>query len=149
MNAITQIPAPLAIGQSASIEWRCTAFALERFAAVTGDHNPIHTEGPPEKRIAHGLLVEAMISTLLGTALPGAGTKWLRKRVEYIAPVHPGDLVKATVEVTEMRGRAITLHTWCGLEDGTLVLDGESVVIVPRDRVTAASQPRQSGAPRP
>ncbi|MGE3294587.1 MAG: MaoC family dehydratase, partial [Geminicoccaceae bacterium] len=53
------------------------------FAGVSGDTNPVHLNeefaaGTPfQGRIAHGMLTASLISTVLGTKLPGPGCVYL------------------------------------------------------------------------
>ena len=67
------------LGQRASITRKVTAEAVETFAHVTGDANPIHLDEAYAarsrygRRIAHGMLIASYVSTLLGTKFPGPG----------------------------------------------------------------------------
>lgn len=48
---------------------------VDRFAEVSGDTNYIHsTECPPEKRCVHGAFLNAIVSGIIGTKLPGPGS---------------------------------------------------------------------------
>jgi len=62
--------------------------------------------------------------------LPGAGSIYLGQTLKFLAPVHIGDTVTASVEVIGVRKekRIITLRTDCTNQDGFLVLTGEAVV---------------------
>jgi 3-hydroxybutyryl-CoA dehydratase len=109
------------------------------FAAATGDANPVHLDEtfarttPFAGRIVHGMLSAALISAVLGTELPGAGTIYLSQTLKFRAPVRPGDTVVTTVTVREVlqeKGRVV-LETVCKV-NAQVVLEGEAVVLAPR-----------------
>lgn len=131
----------LYIGQKATHSKTITETDVYLFAGITGDFNPAHMNAEYAKstafkeRIAHGMLSASLISTALGTSLPGKGTIYLKQNVRFTAPVHFGDTITATVEVIELqpeKNRAI-LRTWCTNQDGKIVLDGEATVSPPKE----------------
>jgi len=96
--------ADLAVGQTASTTIRITPEMIAAFAAVTGDHNPVHTD--PDYAtprfggiIAHGVLLVGFFSAILATRLPGPGVLARELKVRFRAPVRPGDDVEIEVEV--------------------------------------------------
>jgi 3-hydroxybutyryl-CoA dehydratase len=127
----------VAVGDRAETTRVVTEELLEHFAEATGDRNPIHFDEDYAAttrfggRIAHGLLVGGVISSLLANELPGPGTVYLGQELSFRAPVRIGDEVRCEVEVTEVgeRGR-VTLATraWVG---ETLVVDGVARVLAP------------------
>jgi len=128
------------VAQSHSIAKTITETDVYLFAGVTGDFNPAHLNAeyakntPFGERIAHGMLSASLISTVLGTHLPGPGTIYMGQQVKFLAPVHFGDTITATVEVKELipeKNRAI-LRTYCTNQDGKIVVDGEATVMPPR-----------------
>ncbi len=127
----------VAVGDRAERTVRVGDEQLEQFAAATGDRNPIHFDDAYAEqtrfggRIAHGMLVGGLISSLLANELPGPGTVYLGQELRFRAPVRPGDDVRCEVEVTELdeRGR-ITLATRAWVGD-TLVVDGSARVLAP------------------
>ena len=133
----TQIPATLpAIGARATKVRTITGDDIVRFAEVSGDRNPVHLDAAYAarslfgQRIAHCFLIGSMISALLGMELPGKGSIYLGQTLKFLAPVHIGDTVTASVEVIGVREekRIITLRTDCTNQDGVLVLTGEAVI---------------------
>jgi len=127
----------LNIGEKASLRKRITESDVLRFAEVTGDKNPIHID--PEyasqtrfkERIAHGMLTASLISAAIGTRLPGPGNIYVSQILEFKAPVKLGDVIQAEVEVIEKipeRNR-LRLRTVCRNQDGTVVIDGEAIVL--------------------
>jgi 3-hydroxybutyryl-CoA dehydratase len=75
---------------------------IQRYADATGDHNPVHVDEafarstPLGGTIAHGMLVLASVSEMMGAAF---GERWLssgRLRVRFRAPARPGDTITAS-----------------------------------------------------
>lgn len=129
----------LKLGMTASDEHVVTAEDVAAFAAVSGDHNPVHLDEAYAKttrfkgRIAHGMLVASFISTVLAAKLPGPGTIYLGQTLSFKAPVRLGDRVETRVTVSEVfaeKGRAI-LKTQCRVGE-TVVLDGEATILAPQ-----------------
>ncbi|HIJ68807.1 MAG TPA: MaoC family dehydratase [Deltaproteobacteria bacterium] len=112
------------------------------YAGVTGDFNPAHINEEYARetffktRIAHGMLAAGLISTVLGTRLPGPGSVYVRQELNFLAPVRIGDTVTARVEVIEIMSekKQLRLRTTCSSQDGTLVLDGEAIISPPRPK---------------
>jgi acyl dehydratase len=73
-----------------------------------------------------------LISATLANDLPGPGTIYLSQSLQFKAPVYPGDTVTATVEVKALQpGKpVVTFATTCTKQDGTVVLEGEAVVLI-------------------
>ncbi len=127
----------LAIGMSASFGKTITDADIVMFAGVSGDTNPVHLDEDFasktifEGRIAHGMLTASLISTVLGTKLPGPGAIYISQNLRFKAPVRAGDTVLASCTVAELddaRGRA-TFDCRCLVSDKT-VLDGTAVLMV-------------------
>ena len=127
----------LNIGEKASLKKQITESDVLRFAEVTGDKNPIHIDAEYarqtrfKERIAHGMLTASLISAVIGTRLPGPGNIYVSQSLEFKAPVKFGDVIEAEVEIIEKipeRNR-VRLRTVCRNQDGTVVLEGEAVVL--------------------
>jgi 3-hydroxybutyryl-CoA dehydratase len=126
-------------GTRASRAHTVTLDDIERFAAVTGDTNPVHLDEAVAARtrfggrIAHGMLGAGFISAVLGTELPGPGVVYMSQSLRFTKPVRPGDTITAAVEVTEVMAvkRRLRLATTCHNQLDELVLDGEALVWLP------------------
>ena len=126
------------MGMTRSIRKVVTDRDIEMFADVSTDRNPVHLDEDYaqdtifEGRIAHGMLTAGLISAVIGEQLPGHGTVYLGQSLKFLAPVRPGDLVRAEVEVTaiDYGRRRVTMDTHCAV-DGKKVLKGEAVVLAP------------------
>jgi len=129
----------LEIGATASRSKMFTDEDVRDFARISGDHNPIHlddtyaAETRFERRLVHGMLTASLISATIANDLPGEGTIYLSQSLQFKAPVFIGDTVTATVEVVKFRPerQIATLVTRCVNQAGTVVIEGEAVVLAP------------------
>ena len=111
---------------------------IELFAEVSTDRNPVHLDEDYAQdtmfqgRIAHGMLTAGLISAVIGEQLPGHGTIYMSQNLKFLAPVRPGDMVLAEVEVTDIQidKRRVKLDCRC-IVDGKKVLTGEAMVMAP------------------
>ena len=130
----------LQIGDKAEFSKTVTETDIYTYAGVSGDMNPAHINEPYAQqtmfktRIAHGMLPAGFISAVLGTQLPGPGTIYLKQDLAFKAPVHIGDTVTAMAEIVDINTekRRVTLKTTCTKQDGTMVIDGQAVVMPPK-----------------
>ena len=137
----------LAVGDVASFERRLTLQDIELFAVMSGDINPAHVDEEYARdslfhgQIAHGMWGGALISTLLGTRLPGPGTIYLGQTLRFHAPVMLGDRVQVSVTVREkIAGKnQVIFACECRNQEDALVLDGEARVLAPTEKI---SRPR-------
>ena len=131
----------LEIGMSRHLTKQVTDEDIALFAKVSTDHNPVHLDEDYaqdtifEGRIAHGMLTAGLISAVIGEQLPGHGTVYLGQSLKFMAPVRPGDVVRAEVEVLEIdhAKRRVKLDTRCRVGD-TVVVKGEATVLAPSAR---------------
>jgi acyl dehydratase len=127
---------PPSVGSKASIRHTFTAADVAAFADLTGDRNPLHFDAEFAGRtragglIIHGGLTTGLFNAIVAEQLPGPGSVFLHQEWDYPAAVHIGDTVTAEVEVLSARDdKPITrLRCEARLDDGTVVLRGESVV---------------------
>jgi acyl dehydratase len=130
------------VGDKVSLAKVFTQEDVERFSELSLDTNPIHLDPDYAKsttfgrRVVHGMLVASLFSGLLGKKLPGEGSIYLGQSLRFKAPVYPGDEITATVEVTEVRQDKpiVTLQTTCTNAEGKVVIEGEAVVMAPRQK---------------
>ena len=129
----------LSPGMTATFGKTITEADILMFAGVSGDTNPVHlneefASGTAfQGRIAHGMLTASLISTVLGTKLPGPGCIYLSQTLKFMAPVRAGDTVRAEVKITaiDRDRRRVTFATVCSV-GGKSVLEGEALTMVPR-----------------
>ena len=132
--------ADFTVGQRAAFSKTVTEVDLALFVAITGDVNPLHVDEEFARRtffggrIVHGLLGGSLLSTVVGTLLPGTGAIYREQSFRFRKPVRVGDTLTATVEVEAIdaeRGE-LRLATWVGNQKGETVIDGEAVVALIR-----------------
>ena len=136
----------IALGESASLTHMVTQRDIDLFAAATGDVNPAHVDPAYaetdffHKIIGHGMWGGALISTVLGTRLPGPGTIYLGQEVTFRHPVSIGDTITATLTVTEKKPPKgdVTLGCVCTNQTGQVVIAGTARVRAPRVKVRLA-----------
>jgi len=128
------------IGDSAELSKTVKDEDIRTFAEVTEDKNPLHLNDEFasktifKRRIAHGILTAGLISAVIGSRLPGNGTIYLSQTLNFLAPVYIGDKITAKVEVLQVlkEGKRLRLKTQVVNQNGTVVVDGEALVIPPR-----------------
>lgn len=131
--------AEIQIGEKATFSKTITEADINNFAGITGDFNPIHvnqefaSKTMFKKRIAHGMLTGAFISTVLGTTLPGMNTIYVSQEFKFVAPAFIGDTLTATCEVIDKRDdkNFITMKTTVTNQNGKEVVIGEARVMKP------------------
>jgi len=126
------------VGERAERTVTITDEHIEAFARLSGDRNPVHFDDGFARRIgfdghiAHGAVTASLLSAVLGMDLPGPGSVFLEQRVRFLAPVRPGDTITGVLRVTKVRPDKpiVTLAATISNQAGTLVADGELVVLV-------------------
>lgn len=128
----------LEMGMVRHLRKQVTDEDIEMFAQVSTDRNPVHLDDAYardtifEGRIAHGMLTAGLISAVIGEQLPGHGTVYMGQSLKFLAPVRPGDMVLAEVEVIDIdhAKRRVKLDCRCMVGE-TKVLAGEAMVLAP------------------
>jgi acyl dehydratase len=109
---------------------------IELFTELTGDHNPLHYDADAAERsrfggiIVQGGVTSGLLNAVLAEDLPGPGSVFLHVDWNFRAPVRPGDVITAEVEVLDVReDKPISkLRTTISNQDNVVVLDGTAVV---------------------
>lgn len=131
---------PPAVGARASLRRTFTSADVEAFAALSGDHNPLHFDVEFAARtrfgrlIVHGGLITSLFNALVAEQLPGPGSVFLHQEWDYPAALSIGEGIIAEIEVVEARADKPVTRLRCRalLADGTEVVRGESVVYTVR-----------------
>ena len=133
----------MSIGDTASLVRTLKFEDIQLFAAMSGDLNPTHLD-PEYARssmfqevIAHGMWGGALISTVLGTQLPGPGTIYVNQTLQFTRPVRLGDTVTVTVTVTKKyeHHHNVVLDCQCVNQDGLVVMNGSAEVVAPAEKI--------------
>lgn len=122
----------IVVGETASFVTEIDTLAIETFARLSGDFNPLHIDsgyaGRTEfgRRIAHGQLVAAPISTLAGHFLPGRRCLLLEVRSRFLHPVFVGDrlVYRGTVAHVSSATRVVKVQVEVINQEGVVVLRG-------------------------
>ena len=137
----------LVIGESASLTRTLQQRDIDLFAIMSGDVNPAHVDPDFAKSdlfhqvIAHGMWGGALISTVLGTMLPGPGTIYLSQSLRFHHPVVLGDTITVVVRVAEKTPEKFRVKLDCEAvnQKDEIVISGSADVIAPREHI---SRPR-------
>ncbi len=128
----------LSLGMTAAFGKTLTDADVLMFTGVSGDTNPLHLNRdfasftPFGEPIVHGMLTASLISTLIGTRLPGPGCIYMDQKLKFKVPVRVGDTIIAKVKIIDLDEQRpyATLRTTCEVS-GEVVLEGEAKVKVP------------------
>lgn len=137
----------LKVGDSASLCRTLRERDITLFAVMSGDVNPAHVDSEYAKSymfhkvIAHGMWSGMLISTVMGTSLPGPGTIYLGQSLRFLRPVGVGDTLTVNVEVKELHRENHRVSLDCRVinQQGELVVTGIAEVIAPMEKI---SRPR-------
>lgn len=137
----------LKVGQTARIERVVSAQDLHVFAHASGNVNPMHMpavdvdgDGTVDT-VAPGMWIGSLVSTVLGTLLPGAGTLYRSQNFIFHERARLGDRLYVEVTCKEKRqSPEVVLAARVTKSDGTLVLEGDAVVSAPLTTVTTAGK---------
>ncbi len=133
----------ISIGDSASLKRLLTEKDIELFAVMSGDVNPAHVDAEYAKNdmfhkiIAHGMWGASLISTVLGTELPGPGTIYLDQTLKFEHPVGIGDTITVTLTVINKKQEKslIEFDCQCVNQLGKTVISGNALVIAPTEKI--------------
>jgi len=144
------------IGETAQGTMKVTDEHIDLYAKVSGDYNPLHMNEEYAattifgRRIAHGAVGGALVSRVIGTQLPGLGTLAYSMKVNFKAPVYPGDEITAIVEAAEKEPEKNLLRMNFRVlnQSGIEVMDGYANVMPPikeeRPRQEKGKTPREA-----
>src|SRR3989344_6918819 len=105
---------------------------VNKFIEICGDINPIHVdddftkETPLKTKIVHGILTSSLISTVVGTKVPGPGSVWLDQNLKFLKPVRIGDRITAISEILAKieEKQQVIVRTTCKNQRGEIVIEG-------------------------
>ncbi len=125
------------VGYTASITVKVTDKMVHQFAELSGDRNPIHLDDEYasksrfKRRIAHGMIVGALISRALVDGIGGGGI-YLGQSLKFVNPVFIDDTITITIKITGMRKEKgiATVETNAYKENGDIVVKGEAVIMM-------------------
>ena len=136
--AVPSTRSSFTVGEEAAFSRVFTQGDVEAFSRLSGDTNPVHLDEDYARqtrfhgRIMHGMLVASLISSALGTILPGPGCVYLSQQLSFRAPARAGEGLTARVRVTDWDGTKgrIILATEVVNENGIQVIVGEAKLVL-------------------
>ena len=128
----------LKVGMEASYTKTITDNDVKSFSDISGDTNPIHlnhdfaSETLFKGKVIHGMLTASLISTVIGTKLPGPGCVYVGQELRFKLPVRVGDSVTASCKIKNIipDKHMIKMQTICTVAS-KVVLEGEATILVP------------------
>lgn len=128
----------IAIGHRVEFRHHITQADVDRFAELSGDHNPLHCDASYAattafgRPIVHGMFLGALVSRLLGMHLPGRRCLWLSLALDFSEPAHVDEVVQVSGEVRSKHDslQALVIQIEVLDERGRLLAKGKSTVKV-------------------
>jgi len=125
------------VGFKATVDVQITDKMVHQFAEMSGDFNPIHLDDEYAKttrfgrRIAHGMIMGALISRVLNEKL-GQGGIYLAQNLKFVNPVFIDDIVTLELTVTGIRKEKgiATIETLAKKQTGETVVKGEAIIMM-------------------
>ena len=122
----------LEVGMKGEYSKKITQDDLDKFISICNDVNPIHVDSEFAKnakfkdKIAHGILVSSLISTVVGTKMPGPGSVWLDQSLKFLLPVHINDTITAISEILVKinERQQVIVRTTCVNQNNEVVIEG-------------------------
>lgn len=133
----TPIANPEEVGFEAQFSTPVTEKTVQQFAEMCGDYNQIHFDEEYAKttrfkgRIAHGMIVGALISRALNDGLGGGGI-YLAQNMKFVNPVRIGDTVTVKIKVLSLRKEKgiASVETNAFNQNGEQVVKGDAVIMM-------------------
>ncbi|MGV3658743.1 MAG: SDR family oxidoreductase [Prosthecobacter sp.] len=139
-------------GQNFTERFVLDADVVRRFAAFSGDVNPLHMDSAEARAygfpqaVAHGAIQVAYLSRMIGMVVPGAGALWTGHRIQWLKPVYVGDEIELNVEIRSWSAGAGLLQLAFGAKNmkGEQVMEGDAEVKLGR-KLTRETNGRPEG----
>jgi 3-hydroxybutyryl-CoA dehydratase len=125
------------VGFTASFKTQITDKMIRQFADLSGDHNPIHLDDAYaantrfKRRIAHGMIVGALISRALVDGI-GRGGIYMGQSLKFVNPVFIDDTIEVTIKISSIRREKgiASVETTATNQNGELVVKGDAMIMM-------------------
>ena len=138
---VNRIKGPYSCGVVYRHKFQVSSEQVNKFSAISGDHNRFHFDDEYEKKcgceskVVHGSLVTSIFSKVLGTIFPGDGTIYMKQTFSFQLPVYIGAELEASFKVMSKVGRKLTVKTIItNSKTFELVLDGEAEILISKEK---------------
>jgi acyl dehydratase len=146
------VSAPVSIGQVETEKRVFVQSDFDRFAALSGDDNPIHIDPDFSARtrfgrtVAHGMFLYSTVCGVLGTHLPGPGTIQIEQELMFPTATPTSEEVEVRVEVTAVQPAEglVDLTTLVIRPHGERGLQGRTLVQLPGFPISNDRRPDSS-----
>lgn len=126
----------LVVGAKAQRSLTVTREAVEAYAGITGDYNPLHFDAAFTAKtrfgrlMAQGGITTGLLHALVAMDLPGPGSVFMSQSWSFPKPVYIGDTITAEAEIKSAREsrRIYQMAFTVRNQDGEAVLTGEATV---------------------
>ncbi len=129
------------VGKETVIKKKIIKKDIINFSKLSGDTNPIHINQNYAKKmgfgklVAHGMLTESFISSIIGNKLPGPGSLWAEKQIKFLKIVRENDIITFKSKITEIHEKnnlaIIDIKAYNQFKE--LVFDSLNKVILSKD----------------
>lgn len=126
-------------GQTVRVDLWVDDQQMRRFAELSGDFNPLHTEEAFARakgfqgRVVYGALLLAKVSELIGMRLPGKDSIWARVDFEFLKPLYVNQAAVLEARVASFSVSTGLLELALSVQrDGKRIAKGRAEVVVVR-----------------
>lgn len=126
------------VGDKFNHVFRFTQDQVNKFAEISGDNNPIHTDADYaantifKKPIIHGIFSSSIFSKYFGTVWPGEGAVYLSQTLQFKRPMYVETDYEMQAEIKEIISARNTALVVCRVIDvvtGKETISGEATMM--------------------
>lgn len=137
LKCISRNSSQFKVGDIVTITRVITESDIQKFAEISGDTNPIHCDPEYVKQthsnfkgcVVHGAFLNSLVSSVIGTRLPGPGTVVVKQELNFPAPCYVGEEVEVVVKLTSAR-KILTVDFVCRRnKSGVVVMNGNAKLV--------------------
>jgi len=124
-------------GRAVVVELSVDDAQMQKFAELSGDFNPLHTDEAFARskgfqgRVVYGALLVAKVSELIGMRLPGKHSVWASLSLEFLLPLYVGESAQLEAVVSRASvGTGLVELKLTLRRDGKRLCRGRAEVVV-------------------